>query len=332
MTKDDLANSILSSLGSEDWTVLEDPTSGIPVSAHNRQILLRLRKSDADFDEETDPCRVETARTALEAFLNRTWAEEPSAHKYVVLASLAQAFIFEKPMHSWKAVRYFTSVENGSFHYYCPAKEADSVCDFCPAEPADRFRPALEEKCRNTLESFGKESAEIQKLIFESGFSDSGVMPVEKLRFFDEVRKICEGNQCRRYGTTWACPPAVGTLDECRERVSDYRYFQLFAKAYRLTDPLDLEGVKDALADFKEAVGELDHKLRFRPEKLLVLSNESCDLCKKCTYPDSPCRFPDKMHHSIESYGFYVSELALQAGIKYNNGSSSVTFFGAVLY
>ena len=35
--------------------------------------------------------------------------------------------------------------------------------------------------------------------------------------FLEEIRHICEGNLCRNYGKTWACPPAVGTLEACRE-------------------------------------------------------------------------------------------------------------------
>ncbi|MFQ6804175.1 MAG: DUF2284 domain-containing protein [Lachnospiraceae bacterium] len=32
----------------------------------------------------------------------------------------------------------------------------------------------------------------------------------------------------------------------------------------------------------------------------LILSNEGCDLCSECTYPEAPCRFPDRSHGSIE--------------------------------
>ncbi|MBQ9912152.1 MAG: hypothetical protein IJM49_03895 [Firmicutes bacterium] len=44
------------------------------------------------------------------------------------------------------------------------------------------------------------------------------------------------------------------------------------------------------------------------------------------------CRFPDELQPSIEGYGLYVLELARLAGIRYNNGQSTVTFFGAVVY
>ena len=57
-----------------------------------------------------------------------------------------------------------------------------------------------------------------------------------------------------------------------------------------------------------------------------------CGRCASCTYPDAPCRFPEELYHSLEGYGFNVSELAGQAGIRYMNGPSTVTFLGAVLY
>ena len=36
--------------------------------------------------------------------------------------------------------------------------------------------------------------------------------------------------------------------------------------------------------------------------------------------------------HSLEGYGFIVNELATEAGIRYNNGANTVTYFGALLY
>ena len=46
---------------------------------------------------------------------------------------------------------------------------------------------------------------------------------------------------------------------------------------------------------------------------------------------DAPCRYPESMFHSLEGYGFDVHLLAEAAGIKYNNGPNTVTYFGAVL-
>ena len=42
-----------------------------------------------------------------------------------------------------------------------------------------------------------------------------------------EVRTICR-EECERYGSTWACPPAVGTLPECEKRIHSYEKANLF--------------------------------------------------------------------------------------------------------
>ena len=38
----------------------------------------------------------------------------------------------------------------------------------------------------------------------------------KELPFREEVRYICR-TECPRYGTSWSCPPAVGTVEECRQ-------------------------------------------------------------------------------------------------------------------
>ena len=80
------------------------------------------------------------------------------------------------------------------------------------------------------------------------------------------------------------------------------------------------------------SVDIFDEKLKLFLSDYLLLSNEGCGRCKKCTYPDSLCRFPEHLHHSIEGYGFQIYELAKAAGIKYNNGENTVTFFGGLLF
>ena len=82
----------------------------------------------------------------------------------------------------------------------------------------------------------------------------------------------------------------------------------------------------------KDTVDRLADRIKPNFPEALILSNEGCGRCKTCTYPDAPCRFPDKLYPSIEGFGFIVSELARQAGIRYNNGPDTVTFFGAVLF
>ena len=166
----------------------------------------------------------------------------------------------------------------------------------------------------------------------ESGCTQWGPINTTDLNFYPEIRRICEGNSCRGYGRTWACPPAVGTLEECKDRVLKYRNFFLFSQKFQLEDSFDFEGMAQGMRDFKDTVDRLADRIKPNFPEALILSNEGCVRCKTCTYPDAPCRFPDKLYPSIEGFGFIVSELAKLAGIRYNNGPDTVTFFGAVLF
>ena len=174
--------------------------------------------------------------------------------------------------------------------------------------------------------------SKISELTFDCDFLECGFVKVENLKYHPEVRTICEGNACRNYGTSWACPPAVGTIAECRARVAQYDTMMIFSRAYRLEDSFDFEGMISGLHDFKHLVDRFQLNLSNILSDYLLLSNEGCGRCSSCAYPDAPCRFPHLLHHSLEGYGFVVNELASQAGIHYNNGTNTVTYFGALLF
>lgn len=172
----------------------------------------------------------------------------------------------------------------------------------------------------------------LQDKIYEAGVFEYGFINPAEIEYRQLIRDICKDNTCRRYGTTWACPPAVGTVEECRSRCLQYDTMMVFTGAFFLEDSFDFEGMMRGMSDFKQIALRLDELLRPHLGKYLVLSNESCDTCAKCTYPDAPCRFPQKLHHSVEGYGILVNDLAKKTGIKYNNGADTVTYFGAVLF
>ncbi len=172
----------------------------------------------------------------------------------------------------------------------------------------------------------------IYKAAIDCGFYEAGEVSVASLKFSEDIRHICEGNACMSYGKTWACPPAIGSVESCRKRCLSYDRMLLVSGKYELEDSFDLDGMKGGLLSFKRTMDEFDDKFKYILTSYLILSNEGCVRCEKCAYPESSCRFPDKLFHSIEGYGLIVSELAAQAGIAYINGKNTVTFFGAVLY
>lgn len=173
---------------------------------------------------------------------------------------------------------------------------------------------------------------DIKRLMESSGVFQYGVIDPEQVHFADEVRSLCEVNTCRQYGKTWACPPAVGTVAECKAQCLRYRHMLVFTGKYELEDSFDFEGMQDGMKSFKQMVRAIHEAVRPELDDYLILGNEGCDTCGECTYPDAPCRFPDQLHGSIEGYGVYVNELAETAGINYINGKDTVTYFGALLY
>jgi predicted metal-binding protein len=176
------------------------------------------------------------------------------------------------------------------------------------------------------------ELEEFKELTARAGLTDCGIVDARSVGFSQEVRKMCEQNTCRMYGKTWACPPAVGTVGECRDRCLRFRRLLVFSGRYPLEDSFDYEGMMAAMADFKVKARALEAWVKPRLSSYLMLANEGCGICGSCTYPGAPCRFPDRMHGSIEAYGIFVSEVAAAAGVEYNNGPDTVTYFGGIFF
>lgn len=172
----------------------------------------------------------------------------------------------------------------------------------------------------------------VKETAMQSGMWQAGFIDPAELVFYPEIREICRGNMCRRYGTSWTCPPAVGTLEECRERLLRYDTMLLYSNKYPLEDSWDVEGMQRAWLAFKQAVDTFHDNLKTFLDDFLLLSNEGCQRCVQCTYPDKPCRFPDRLHPAIEGYGLNISELAQKANMQYYGGPNSVTFFGGLFF
>lgn len=61
----------------------------------------------------------------------------------------------------------------------------------------------------------------------------------QTIEFSDRIRYVCE-HECPMYGTSWACPPAVGTVAACRERILSYPGALVFTTLCEVDDIADL--------------------------------------------------------------------------------------------
>lgn len=166
-------------------------------------------------------------------------------------------------------------------------------------------------------------------------FDNSKAIPVSKIPFDNEVRKLCEQNMCGQFGKSWTCPPAIETIEKLQSRISFFNHFIIFYKVYSLEDNFDWEGMMNSIKDFQLRIFKLKKKIQHKdPElDLLFLGAGSCQLCDTCTYPEQkPCRSPGDALFSIESFGIDAMKTMAENDLKYNNGPNTVTYIGGLFY
>lgn len=161
--------------------------------------------------------------------------------------------------------------------------------------------------------------------IFQYAFLSTDV-----LLFSERVRHICK-TECPMYGTSWACPPAVGTVEQCRERCLAYPELLLISTVSEVEDIENMELTLATRKDHETITAQVAALMKAQGCEIQVLSTEACAICEKCTYPDGPCRFPDRMFPCVESHGILVTDLAERCGMEFFNGNM-VTWFSVILY
>ena len=174
----------------------------------------------------------------------------------------------------------------------------------------------------------------IGDIIQAQGFDCVGSCPASELQVREEVRSMCASGKCHIYDTSWACPPACGDIHDFEKQMHEYTTCTVVQTVAELEDEFDGEAMMEAAATQKERVMNLVEALDEAglSARAMVLSAGTCTLCSKCTYPDEPCRFPDKRLVSMEAAGLYVSEVCTQADIPYNHGPNTIAYSSCVIY
>lgn len=152
-----------------------------------------------------------------------------------------------------------------------------------------------------------------------------------ELTFSPRIRHVCK-HECPRYGKSWACPPAVGTVDECRARCLAHASGLLIATLAEVDDITNMELTLATRPQHEDITHTVDRLLRDEGVTPLVLSTDSCARCARCTYPDAPCRHPALLYPCIESHGIVVTDLAERLGVAYHYGGNIVTWFSLLLF
>lgn len=157
-------------------------------------------------------------------------------------------------------------------------------------------------------------------------------LKTEDLEFSDRVRWICQ-NQCPMYGTSWACPPGVGTVEECAGKCRSYVNCLMISTITEVRDIADMEETLATRSGHEKITNQVRDLFRQQGIEPYVLSTEACAICERCAILDGKkCRFPEKMHPCVESQGINLLPLLEELGLTFQYGENVVTWFSLLLY
>ena len=168
-------------------------------------------------------------------------------------------------------------------------------------------------------------------LALELGFSKAYLLDCTTFVVYPEIRELCAINRCGMYGKCWTCPPACGSLNDCAQILSKYHFGLLVELVYSLENPFDIEGMMEAGKLHQKQFVLLVDKLRKTWPNLLPFSANTCTLCKECTYPTEPCRFPKTAFFPIEAFGLIVNQIYETNKIPYFYKDKTITLIGCCL-
>ena len=118
------------------------------------------------------------------------------------------------------------------------------------------------------------DKAALEERLAELPLYSYGFFDPRELEFTDRVRWVCE-HECPMYGTTWACPPAVGTVEECRKKCMSYPECLMIAS---VTEVSDISNIDETLAT-RPAHEKLTNRVRDEMRELgvrpFILSTEA---------------------------------------------------------
>lgn len=152
------------------------------------------------------------------------------------------------------------------------------------------------------------------------------------LEFAQRIRYICK-TECPMYGKTWACPPAVGEVEECEKRCLSYKKCLLIGTVTECEDISDIEATLATRPEHEKITNQVRDLMREQGVKPYILSTEACAICERCAWLDGlPCRMPGKMHPCVESHGINIIPTLELLGLEFQYGENIITWYSLLFY
>ena len=153
-----------------------------------------------------------------------------------------------------------------------------------------------------------------------------------ELEFSHRIRWICE-HECPMYGKSWACPPGVGTVAQCKAKCAAYSKCLMVSTITEVADISDIEETLATRPEHEAVTNRIRDLLRQQGIEPYVLSTEACAICEQCAWLEGkPCRMPHKMHPCVESHGINIIPALEENGLDFIYGTNIVTWYSLLFF
>ena len=163
-----------------------------------------------------------------------------------------------------------------------------------------------------------------KKTIFDDSKieSHSAITPTYKI---PDKSKLSEA-EMQVYSTVFRRFIAVFCSEEClAEKV------EITVSVGELEDSFDIETMMETEATHKERFYAMRKALNELGIEALAAGAGCCTICKDCTYPDAPCRFPQQKISSMEALGMLVTEVCKANNLPYFYGENTIAYTSCFL-
>ena len=152
------------------------------------------------------------------------------------------------------------------------------------------------------------------------------------LEFSDRIRWIC-GNECPMYNQTWACPPAVGSVESCKQTCLRHENCLMIATVTEVRDITDMQETLSTRPEHEQITEQVRDLMLQQGVNPYILSTEACAICERCAWLDGqPCRHPERMHPCVESHGINLIPVLEENGMEFQFGGNVVTWVSLLFY
>ena len=166
----------------------------------------------------------------------------------------------------------------------------------------------------------------------ELGFTGAIAVSSEAVVCDEDIRALCAPDKCGNYGSGWICPPGCGSIEKCRDTVKGYKNALLLQSLSENVDYSSGDELMKITLEHNNLAKKLFEEIRKGEGDAYLLTTGGCDICEKCTFPDEPCRVPDKNRGSLSAFGINVAKLCEKAGMEYSFTPGTIRMMACILY